>query len=365
MKHQTCYQTVHQHILEIMPKIRKPAVGKFVAPYLTVTWGAFYANIFGWDNHHMTLRFAAEGEPCEMKYYLQNMLEFQEPDGFISNCMNDKGPCGKSRGPFHAQPFLAQNAAIFCSISNDVEFIKTIYPKLEKYLDYYFREMHSENGLYSWYYPYMSGIDNEICASVFPPGTILSVDLNSYLIMECRAMAYLAEKIGMEPAKFRTKAEQMTDSVNQYLWDENYGSYGNYNTVQKRVQFDYGADPLPGDTGKYCFMSCVGFPVLFAGVATPERAERMIRTYLMSPEHFLSNYGLRSISGKSEFYGNCSACSHVTGKPDGISGGVPVLRNTGRIERFYRILNLTKAVQRSKLRSDIRRKNYYVVPDLQ
>ncbi len=101
MKQEKFYQTVHNHICDIMPKIRKPAVGKYPAPYLTVTWGSFYAMIFGWDNHHMSLRFAADGEICEMKYYLMNMLTFQDADGFTPNCSSKDGGW-EPRREFHA-----------------------------------------------------------------------------------------------------------------------------------------------------------------------------------------------------------------------------------------------------------------------
>lgn len=303
MKEKSFYQIVHQHISNIMPKIRKEAVGRFPAPYLTVTWGDFYAMIFGWDNHHMSLRFAADGEICEMKHYLMNMLEFQMADGFTPNCSNQDGGCMLER-KFHAQPFLAQNAAIYYSLSQDTEFIRTIYPKIEAYLEYYFREMHSEHGLYCWRNTYMSGIDNEISGTIFPLNTILAADLNSFLILECKAMAYLAEQLSFSREKYTEKSKLMTEAVNAMLWDEEYGTYGNYNLAANRVQIAYGADPLPGETGKYCFLSCVTFPLLFSGAASAERAERMIRNYWMSEDHFLSDYGLRSLTKKSEYYSN-------------------------------------------------------------
>ena len=301
MKQEKFYQTVHNHISDIMPKIRKPAVGKYPAPYLTVTWGSFYAMIFGWDNHHMSLRFAADGEICEMKYYLMNMLTFQDADGFTPNCSSQDGGWEPKR-KFHAQPYLAQNAAIYYSLSKDAEFVRSIYPKLEAYLAYYFREMHCENGLYCWRKTYMSGLDNEISGTVFPLNTILAADLNAWLVQECKAMAYLAENLSLPAGEYADKASKMTEAINTYLWDEEYGSYGNYNLAAKRVQIAYGADPLPGETGKYCFMSCVTFPLLYAGIVPEERAERMIRQYLISEDHFLCDYGLRSLTKKSEFY---------------------------------------------------------------
>ena len=236
-------------------------------------------------------------------YMIERIMAFQTEDGFTPNCIKSDGAWMPER-KFHAQPYLAQNAAIYYSLSKDADFVKSIYPKLEAYLNYYFREMYSENGLYCWHKTYMSGIDDEISGTIFPLNTILAADLNAWLVQECKAMAYLAENLLLPSGNYAEKAKMMTDAINTYLWDEELGTYGNYNLVAKRVQISYGSDPLPGETGKYCFMSCVTFPLLYTGIIPQERAERMIRQYLISEEHFLSNYGLRSISKKSEFYGN-------------------------------------------------------------
>jgi putative isomerase len=41
---------------------------------------------------------------------------------------------------------------------------------------------------------------------------------------------------------------------------------------------------------------------LYARIAAPEQAERMIRSYALSPEHFRSPFGIRSLSYSSEYY---------------------------------------------------------------
>ena len=57
------FLAAHKHITQIMPLIKHAAEGQFRYPYLSVTYGQHYGgSIFSWDNHHMTLRFAACGE---------------------------------------------------------------------------------------------------------------------------------------------------------------------------------------------------------------------------------------------------------------------------------------------------------------
>ena len=58
------FEKTHEHIARIMPLLKRPAGGVFPQPYLTVSYGQHYgSNVFCWDNHHMSLRFAAGGEP--------------------------------------------------------------------------------------------------------------------------------------------------------------------------------------------------------------------------------------------------------------------------------------------------------------
>jgi len=296
------FRIVHEHILEIMPKIRHEPTGFIRAPYLTVTWGTCYAAVYGWDDHFMTLRFAAAGEIVELRNYLTNILTSQEPDGYVPGIFSERGA---TKLKFHAQPFLAQNAAIYLSLGGDAGFVREIYPKLSAYLDYYWRAMHWEKGLCCWPETYMSGIDNEISGTLYPIGTMLAADLSAYLYLECKALKYLADRLGLPAGESAQRAAGLVEAVNTLLWDEDYGFYGNYNTVSGKVQL--GLFPLgsrPDEIGKYSFVSGVAVPVLYAGLATPERAERMVRNYLMSPKHFLSEYGLRSLSRASEYYNN-------------------------------------------------------------
>ena len=294
------FRTLHEHIVEIMPKIRHEPVGFIRAPYLTVTWGTCYAAVYGWDDHFMTLRFAAAGEIVELKNYLTNILTSQEKDGYVPDIFSEQGA---TKLRFHAQPFLAQNAAIYLSLGGDEAFVREIYPKLSAYLDYYWQAMHWEKGLCCWPETYMSGIDNEISGTLFPINTMLAADLNSYLYLECKAMKYLADRLGLSAGESEQRAAKLAEAVNTVLWDEEYGFYGNYNTRTDAVQLAL-FRARPDEVGKYSFLSGVAIPVLYAGLASPERAERMVRGYLMNPKHFLSDYGLRSLSRASEYYNN-------------------------------------------------------------
>lgn len=298
------YGEVHEYIGGLMKKIHHPPTGRFKYPNLSTTAGRFYSGgIFCWDTHHMTLRFAMDGQPELMKYFLLTMLEFQRSTGFVP-CVCGSVDGGSPLQDFHAQPFMAQNAAIYLARTGDVETIRTIFDKLTKYLDYWLTSAKAPMGLFRWKETWMSGFDNEITGTIFPTGSILPPDLPSLLYLECRAMGYTARKLGMDGGRFEQEAERIRQAVNEYLWDEEAEIYGPWNLLSGMRQIRWGNGTLDSQVGEYAYVSCPSLLVLFAGVAEPERAERMIRRYVLAPEHFRSRIGIRSLSKSSEYYNN-------------------------------------------------------------
>lgn len=301
----SAFQKTHEHILRIMPLIKHPAEGHFSHPYLTVTYGQHYGgNIFCWDNHHMTLRFAAAGEPEQMRYFVDNMLSFQTVSGYVPNVVNAANGGNGSTSDFHAQPYLAQNVAIYTKLTGDVAWAGTVFPKLEKYISYWLEKHAAPFGLCRWRFPYMSGFDNEIAATVFPPDTIISPDLNAWLYLELRSMAYLAGKLNAVSAQqdYSLRAETMKKAVNAHLWDDELGTYAAYDLCAGKRRISWGDGTLSGDVGRYAYLSCPALIPLFAKLAEPEQAQRMIKNYVLNPDHFRSTFGIRSLSKSSEYY---------------------------------------------------------------
>lgn len=298
------FQKVHEFIEDLMLKIQRPPEGLFRYPSLTTTAGIFYsAGMFTWDTHHMTLRFAMNGHPEMMKFFLLTMFQFQRSSGFVP-CVCSSVNGGGCTSGFHAQPFLAQNAAEYLNLTGDMETIRELFDKLKKYLDCWLTVYRAPMGLFRWGETWMSGFDNEITGTIFPVGTILPPDLPSLLYMECRAMEYIAQKLQRDNTEFKTRAKRIKDAVNEYLWDEEMGIYSCWNLCTGKLQTRWGDGHLNSSVGKYAYVSCPALVPLFAGIAEPECAERMIETYVLSPDHFRSRFGIRSLSKSSEYYNN-------------------------------------------------------------
>ncbi len=298
----TIYSKVHAFIEKLMTQIRTEPMGLFEYPMLTTTAGVYYSGaIFTWDTHHMTLRYAMNGEVEFMKYFLLTMLKFQRSDGFVSCiCNSVDGAC--CTNGFHAQPYLAQNAAIYLNAVNDIETITEIYPRLEKYLAFWEQKYSAPYGLYRWGETWMSGFDNEIAGTIHPTGSIIPADLPALLYLEYRAMAFIARKLGRYDTFFENKASEIKAAVNEYLWSETMQTYSAFNLLNNKVIVSYDDPFLAGEVGRYSFVSCPALLILFAGIATPERAKAMIEKYVLAPEHFRSPFGIRSLSKSSEYY---------------------------------------------------------------
>lgn len=295
---------VQSFILDLMQKVRTEPMGLFDYPMLTTTAGKYYsAAVFTWDTHHMTLRYAMNGEAEFMKYFLLTMLKFQRSNGFVSCTCNSVDGAVHTRG-FHAQPYLAQNAAIYLNAVGDTATVSEIYGKLEKYLDYWEKTYSAPYGLYRWGEAWMSGFDNEITGTIFPTGSIISPDLAALLYLEYRAMGFIARKLGADDRRFEQRASEIKNAVNEYLWSEEMQTYSAFNLLNNKVITSFADQHLAGEVGKYAYISCPALLVLFAGIAEPRRAKQMIERYVLSPEHFRSPFGIRSLSRSSEYYNN-------------------------------------------------------------
>lgn len=301
------FTKVHEHILKCMSMIKHQPSGTFKSPFLSVTWGQHYGNhIYTWDNHHMSLRFAAEGEPEQMRFFLENMLSFQNSSGYVPCVMSAANGANNAASSFHAQPFLAQNAAVYVKHTGDTAFAGKVYDKLQKYLDYWLKKHSAPFGLYRWHYTYMSGFDNEIAGTIFQPDTIIPPDLNAWLYLEMRSMAYLAEVLNNDSDKndYLGRAEKLKDAINTILWNEDYGCYAAYDLCAGKTIVGWGDGNLGSSVGQFAYLSCPALIPLFAGIAELGQAKRMIREYVLNPEHFRSPYGIRSLSKSSEYYNN-------------------------------------------------------------
>ena len=300
------FDRVHRHIEEIMPRLERPASGKLPHPFVTAGYGTQYGDtICCWDCHHMSMRFALAGRPEYLRHIVDNLLHHQAGDGYVPNVISyTNGPLSIAPG-FHALPFLMQGTLLYVVATQDLAWLGATYAKLEKYLVYCETELRAPYGLFRWKMPWMSGIDNDPATTFMPPGTVIPVDLNAWMYLEYLAASRLAQLLGQEEKEsgYAAKAQALRKAVNEVLWIEEESSYAAYNPCESRHMFQYEHAYASG-AGRYAFQSCSNLIPLYARLADQDKAERMLRTYVLSEDHFLSRFGIRSLSKASEYYNN-------------------------------------------------------------
>jgi neutral trehalase len=95
----------------------------------------------------------------------------------------------------------------------------------------------------------------------------------------CRAnldLAAIAEILGEDPSEALAWHRKTSDAINAQLWDEEDGLYYEYDRVAGRLLKDN---------------TIAGFHTLFGGVATPERAKRMIEQHMLNAGEFWPDGG--------------------------------------------------------------------------
>ncbi len=297
---------LEDYIKSLIKLIQKEAAGYLVKPYLSVSAGKSYSEaVFCWDNHHMAMRLAYDGRPEYFRYYIDTLLQYQGKDGYVpSLVMAADGPM---RTTFHAQPFMLQGLLMYFAESGDKKWVAGRYPCLCKYLEYWEKNHLVQNGLFVWRETWMGGIDNDISSTIFPPGSVITPDLNAWLYLEYCAAARIAGHLDLvsDAKVYRRKALALQEAVNQHLWHEKAQTYCSYNLLSGRLQIGLDNEFRDGDyIGKFAFQSISNFIPLYARLAPAERAIAMIEKYLMDKEHFWSFYGIRSLSRSSDYYNN-------------------------------------------------------------
>lgn len=262
-----------------------------------------YLQMYDWDSclfSMMAHRIGVEHLPLAV---VRNFLSLQDADGYVPRTVS---PGGVWDGGDLCKPFLSQALLSEMRRTNwaHKETVCEMIDGLERHLRYFRTHRQHESGLFFWRNVLESGVDDNYAllapleaskdedqtSVTYPDGRLLATDLNSYLVAEFRAYAQLAEACGRfeSAAEYAQLAEQVATKIEERLWDASLGMYVNL-------------DPVTGKAVK--LRSWTGLcPVLF-GVASPERALRVLKENVTNTEHFMRPYGIASMAA-SELLSN-------------------------------------------------------------
>jgi len=339
---------IRQHIYHDYPGMFHAPVG--VLPYPFITPGSVYANqLWDWDswlsdialtqiltdqhpdqNPQMAITY---GQGCVL-----NFLQFGGTDGYIPIVIPaDANPRKHLPDDLYKtnmhKPVLAQHAAFLTKLNHDdADWLREKFPNLQSFIQNY--QVHScdpATGLFFWQDDLAIGVDTDPCTFFRPRGSSASIYLNCLMYKELKAMAYLATclRLPREAAdNYLKQAEDLKTAIQNNCWDERDGFF---------YSVDLNLLPVTNKPGKYlggsfvlhaghprdykCLIQRIevwsGFMTMWAGIATPEQARRMVDEHLKNQKTLGAPYGVRTLSKMEKMYG-----LYASGNPSNWNGPV-------------------------------------------
>ena len=328
-------ELIKQHIYSDYKKMLKQPTGIALKyPYLTPGSKQYAAVLWDWDSwlSDVALRqtlndVGSDSDREEALKYEQgcvlNYLAYTSPeDGYMPMVISastdpDKiKPADIYKTNMH-KPCLAQHAAFLVQQTGEgAEWLREGFPRMEAFIrNYHDHHRHAETGLYYWQDDLAIGVDNDPSTFFRPKGSSASIYLNCLMYKELRAMSYLAERLQLAEArqKYTLMADSLRDAVREWCWDEKDGMYYsvdlNLVPYTGEPQYIFGT-MMTLHKGAPRHWPCLiqrigcwsGFMTLWAGIATPEQARRMVKDNLLDERTFWGTYGVRTLSKLEKMY---------------------------------------------------------------
>jgi len=309
-------ELIINYINEQKYKILREPSGKL--PHKFIVPGACYAQeIWDWDSWLTDVAISntlkTEEEKTAFSEYqkgcILNFLDNMYENGSIPFMTSGESTfceseSGESNG---AKPVIVQHALFVCKFLGDFSWIKDQYAKLKKFINYYETNCKHESGLYFFIDDWAIGVDNDPCTFYRPKRSSGSIYLNCLMYKELLAMSKIAENLGYDEdaSLYNDMAAALKTAINDHCFDERNGFY-----------YSVDLDLLPIDDSHWIHMGCPrhwntlirkidvwsGFLAMWAGIATPEQADRMVKENYLKPNIFYSEYGIRTLSKSEKMY---------------------------------------------------------------
>lgn len=267
------------------------------------------------------------------KKQIKLMFEFQNPDGFVADCVYRDTTIENHNYRDTKPPLSAWAVAKIYEQDKDIEFIKYMYPKLKLYHQFWYTKRdHDQDGLCEYgstdgsliAAKWESGMDNAIRfdnSKIVKNGENAysidqeSVDLNAYLYAEKLYLAKLANVLTKtdEAEQYKKEAKTLKATIQSQFYDTEDGWF--YDTTLDGKTF------IKGEGSE-------GWTALWANAATQEQAEA-VRIRMMNPKKFYTKVPFQTMSADHEKFNPLKGYWRGPNWLDQAYFGVKSLRNYG------------------------------------
>lgn len=249
----------------------------------------FFHGIWNWDSaFHSIGMLSVDTEIA--KEQILGFIQYQLDTGMYPDCIFENGEIvTKCTKP----PLMAYAVLRIMEKDFDLEFLKMVYPSLEKNAVFWFRERKT-GGLfhydantdkndkdYMMYVGYDTGWDNSPRWDNVP-NKIWAIDLNCYVYLMCESMSKLASFLNLDATEWDKSALETRNKTEQNLFDEKTGAYCDYNFSDKNF---------------VNVLTPASFMPLYIKIASPDRAKCMAE---IAKKSFLP--GMPTVAYDSPFY---------------------------------------------------------------
>jgi hypothetical protein len=307
--------------------------GALVYPFLTPGSNQYDNVLWDWDSwlSNVALRqiLSDQGSIKESKEAVRyeqgcvlNFLHYGDWDGYLPIVIwEDTKPRSVGSAEIYQinmhKPVLAQHAAFLTRLNkDDAKWLQEKFYHLQAFENSY-KTYHRDKatGLYYWQSDVAIGVDNDPCTFYRPAKSSASIYLNCLMYKEWLAMVYLADCLNLSELskEFLENAEELKGVILEHCWDERDGFFYsvdlNLRSVANEIDSTLGKkfvihSGYPRDYD--CLIQRIevwtGFLPMWAGIATPAQAERMVNEHYRDPRTFNAPWGVRTLSKMEKMY---------------------------------------------------------------
>ncbi|MBB6131126.1 MGH1-like glycoside hydrolase domain-containing protein [Mucilaginibacter lappiensis] len=215
------------------------------------------------------------------------------------------------------KPVIAQHAAFLTKLNNgDAEWLREKFGFMQAFIkNYQTHHRNQETGLFFWQDDLAIGVDNDPSTFFRPKRSSASIFLNCLMYKELKAMAYLSECLKLKDvgSHYEQDAEALKSAIQHNCWDEKDGFYYSVDlnlrpiTNEPSIVFGHPFVLHQGMPRTYSGLIqrmgvWSGFMTMWAGIATPEQAKRMVTENYLDKRTFNAQYGIRTLSKLEKMY---------------------------------------------------------------
>jgi putative isomerase len=326
--------SIRQYLEQEWAGMLRPAGGNLPHPFITPGSRTYADVLWDWDSWwaDIALRQILQGQSADDRATallhergcVLNYTAFTDNTTGWMPIVVGRGEAGEEpRQPLEFQdqnwhkPCLAQHAAFLLQQepADDGEWLRQPFEQIQRFVNGYMNHHRDQvTGLYYWQDCNAVGVDNDPCSYFRPPKSCCSIYLNCLMHQELQATVCIGEKLGLSAVMqhYRQAATNLRDAMREHLWDEWTGFYYSADRLLlPRDHFTKERDnPWKRHVGMPRQWDCLlmrigvwsGFLALWAGIATPEQAERMVQEHLRNPATFQAAGGVRTLSKMEKQY---------------------------------------------------------------